>query len=110
MSGDLFGFNPPEEVPRADGKKEKRGPLKERILEYFRVHKFTSYSTRQIIGKFDDGRNDTKVDQYIRNALRKLLHENSIKATGGREEFTLGERSRFFSTDLELLTLTIYKS
>ncbi len=110
MSEDLFGFNPPAEIPLPDGKKDKRIPLKDRIEAYFKLHKFSSFSTRQIINKFDDGRNDMKVDQYIRNALRKLLHENAIKATGAKEEFNLGERSRFFSTDLELLTLTLYKS
>ena len=107
---DLFGNKLPEPTPPQEEKKEPLGPLYDRIEKFMKGNRFKSFSTYQLIYQFNDGHNDARRYDAIRNAVRKLIKDGILTATGERENKYFHFQSLFNNqSDLEKLTLKIYK-
>ncbi len=89
---DLFGA--PRQEPEAPRKAEKKGPLKEKVLEKFKARKFQSFTREQVVASFPRRRPDV-----VERALMKLIKEGDVKVL-----LTLGV------SDSIRYTATIYKS
>lgn len=63
-------------APR-EQKAPRRGPLMSRIEQHFRDHRYESITVQDLFITFSEDKLDT-----IRNAVRKLVKERTIKSTG----------------------------
>lgn len=61
----------------ATPKPDRRGPLMDRLEKHFREHRYESFTTLDLSYAFPQD----KVDS-IRNAVRKLIKDKTIKSTG----------------------------
>lgn len=98
---DLFGTVPAPELPE---KKVRRGPLRDRLEQYFRDHRFSTFSTVELHAAFADDKLDS-----IRNAVKYLHRQRIIKSTGGIREEGMKKGSIYTYGDFVCLTLTIGK-
>jgi len=71
---DLFG-NP--EAPAPVPAREKRIPLKERVLEYFKERKYQSFTSSEIITAFAESRPES-----VARAVQLLTKSRHIIGTG----------------------------
>lgn len=89
--------------PPAKASRERQGPLMERIEKHFRARRYESITTQDLFESFPEDRIDS-----IRNAVRKLLKDRTIKSTGMvRHSNKLPQPQPVM--DVACLTLTIGK-
>jgi len=101
--GDLFRA-PQEERLDHQGAKVKRLPLKDRIEQLFKENKFTAMSTAAVMRRFADHQ-----PTAVRNAIRKLLKERTIKSTGEMAPAPFNLPAGLIAADYALLTASVYK-
>lgn len=87
---DLFGL---AAARPAEVKPVKRAPLKERMLERFKSHKYMSFPLEKIYAAYPEHKHD-----LVLRTLMKLINEREVKAVPAEPGKSI------------LYTLTIYKA